>query len=175
MPPPEYPQADDREYAAPESPGAVAVEELGRLIKTHRGNQSIRQAAAEIGISFSTLSRVEAGAQPDLTTFMQLCDWLQVPPERFLRSGAQRPESTVDNVAAHLFADPRLSPDAADRIAGVVRDLYAALAVRLSEPPPLAVHLRAASTMRPGVPDRLGSLLHDMHVALEKRLADGSL
>ncbi len=110
-----------------------------------------------------------------MTTFMQLCDWLQVPPERFLRSGAQRPESTVDNVAAHLFADPQLSPDAADRIAGVVRDLYAALAVRLSEPPPLAVHLRAASTMRPGVPDRLGSLLHDMHVALEKRLADGSL
>lgn len=85
------------------------------------------------------------------------------------------PESTVDNVAAHLFADPQLTPDAADRIAAVVRDLYAALAVRLSEPPPLAVHLRAASTMRPGVPDRLGSLLHNMHVALEKRLADGSL
>jgi transcriptional regulator with XRE-family HTH domain len=32
--------------------------------------QSIRQAAAEAGVSFSTWSRVEDGAQPDLSSFL---------------------------------------------------------------------------------------------------------
>jgi transcriptional regulator with XRE-family HTH domain len=172
------PGSDVRAGAAPsaaDQPSAIAVEELGRLLKEHRGRQSIRQAAAEAGVSFSTLSRVEAGAQPDLATFLRLCAWLEVPPELFLRSGAQRPVSTVDEVASHLFADPRLSPAAAERIADVVRDLYAALAKdRDLAQLPLAVHLRATSVMRPGVPERLASLLRDMRTALEQRLSEGS-
>src|SRR5690349_16943116 len=87
-------------------PGTVAAEELGRLVKEHRGRQSVRQAAEEAGVSFSTISRVEAGAQPDLATFFRLCAWLEVPPERFFRGGAQRPTDTLDTVASHLFADP---------------------------------------------------------------------
>jgi transcriptional regulator with XRE-family HTH domain len=158
-----------------EQPGLVAAEELGKLVREHRGRQSIRQAAAEAGVSFSTLSRVEAGAQPDLATFLRLCAWLEEPPERFFRSAVQKPTDTIDAVASHLFADPRLSPDAAERISQVVRDLYAALAQETHEPEPLALHLRATTTMRPGVPERLGSLLHDMRSALEQRLADGSL
>jgi transcriptional regulator with XRE-family HTH domain len=158
-----------------QQPSVVAVEELGRLIREYRGRQSIRQAAAEAGVSFSTLSRVEAGAQPDLATFLRLCAWLEVPPERFFRNGAQRPTDTLDAVSGHLFADPKLSPDAAERIAHVVRDLYLALAQEGHDPEPLALHLRATNTMRPGVPERLGSLLHDMRSALEERLADGSL
>jgi transcriptional regulator with XRE-family HTH domain len=158
-----------------EQPSLVAVEELGRLVREHRGRQSIRQAAAEAGVSFSTLSRVEAGAQPDLATFLRLCAWLEVPPERFFRSAAQKPTDTIDAVASHLFADPRLSPDSAERIAQVVRDLYTALAQESREPEPLALHLRATTTMRPGVPERLARLLHDMRSALEQRLTDGSL
>jgi transcriptional regulator with XRE-family HTH domain len=155
-------------------PATIAVEELGQLIKTHRGNQSIRQAAEDAGISFSTLSRVEAGAQPDLATFLRLCAWLGVPPERFFRGGAHRPTSTVDQVTSHLFADPRLAPEAAERIAAVVRDLYAALARAPEGPPPLAMHLRAAPVMRPGVPDRLAELLHDLRDALEQQVGEGS-
>jgi|SRR6266536_3762224 len=156
-----------------DQPTTMAVEELGQLVKAHRGHQSIRQAAAEAGVSFSTLSRVEAGAQPDLATFLRLCAWLGVPPERFFRAGAQRPASTVDDVTSYLFADPRLSPDAAERIAAVVRDLYAALAHAVDEPAPLAMHLRAAPVMRAGVPERLAELLHDLRAALEQRPAAG--
>jgi transcriptional regulator with XRE-family HTH domain len=156
-------------------PGTVAAEELGRLVKEHRGRQSVRQAAEEAGVSFSTISRVEAGAQPDLATFFRLCAWLEVPPERFFRGGAQTPTDTLDTVASHLFADPRLSPAAAERIAQVVRDLYTALAQEAHEPEPIALHLRATATMRPGVPERLANLLHDIHSALEQRLTDGSL
>jgi transcriptional regulator with XRE-family HTH domain len=163
---------------APAVPGqltALAVEELGQLVKQHRGHQSIRQAAAEAGVSFSTLSRVEAGAQPDLSTFLRLCAWLEVPPQRFFRAGPQRPASTIDEVSSHLFADPRLSAEAAERIAAVVRDLYAALAREVQEPAPLAMHLRAAPVMRPGVPERLAGLLHDVRAALEHRLSEGTL
>jgi transcriptional regulator with XRE-family HTH domain len=156
-------------------PDTVAVEELGRLVSEHRGRQSIRQAAEEAGVSFSTISRVESGAQPDLATFLRLCAWLEVPPERFFRTGVQKPTDTLDSVASHLFADPRLSPDAAERIAQVVRDLYTALAQEAHEPEPLALHLRATATMRPGVPERLASLLQDMRSALEQRREDGSL
>src|SRR6266542_2274869 len=161
--------------AVSEQPTALAAAELGQLVKQHRGHQSIRQAAAEAGVSFSTLSRVEAGAQPDLATFLRLCAWLEVAPERFFRAGPQRPASTVDEVTSHLFADPRLSPEAAERIAGVVRDLYAALAREVDEPAPLAMHLRAAPVMRPGVPERLAGLLHDVRAALEQRLREGTL
>ncbi len=76
---------------------------------------------------------------------------------------------------SHLFSDPRLSPDAAERIVEVVRDLYSALAQDVDEPAPLALHLRAASVMRPGVPERLGALLHDMNSALNQRRAEGTL
>jgi transcriptional regulator with XRE-family HTH domain len=163
------------EASGTEPRAAVAVEGLGSLVREHRGRQSIRQAAEEAGVSFSTISRVEAGAQPDLATFLRLCAWLEVPPERFFRSGVQRPTDTVDAVTGHLFADPRLSPDAAERIAQVVRDLYGALAQEALQPEPLALHLRAATTMRPGVPERLGTLLHEMREALEQRLADESV
>jgi len=153
-----------------DQPTTIAVEELGQLVRAHRGHQSIRQAAAEAGVSFSTLSRVEAGAQPDLATFLRLCAWLGVPPERFFRSGAHRPSSTLDEVTSHLFADPRLTPEAAERISAVVRDLYAALAREAAEPPPLAMHLRAAPVMRPGAPERLAELLRDMRAALERQV-----
>lgn len=158
-----------------EQPSLMAVDQLGQLVRERRGRQSIRQAAADAEVSFSTLSRVEAGAQPDLTTFLRLCAWLGVPPERFFRPSARRRTSGVDEVVDHLFADPRLSPDAAERIASVVRDLYRALARDVPEPPSLAMHLRAASVLRPGVPERLGGLLHDIRAALEKRAEEGSL
>jgi hypothetical protein len=97
------------------------------------------------------------------------------PPELFFRANARRTPDTVDQVTSHLIADPRLSPEAAERIVSVVRDLYDALARDVQDRPPLAMHLRAATIMRPGVPERLGSLLHDVRHALEQRLREGSL
>jgi len=60
------------------------VLELGRLVRQKRADEqlSLRQAAALARVSFSTLSRVEDGAQPDLSTFTSLCAWLGVNPGR---------------------------------------------------------------------------------------------
>lgn len=162
-----------------QDPGEVErldIAELGRLLRERRGKLSLRQAAAEAGVSYSTLSRVEAGAQPDLASFTLLCAWLGVPPSRFFTPVIEREVSPLDQAITHLRTDPRLSTDAAERISSVLRDLYGALA-RESTPPRsvVACHLRAAGALRPGVPQRLAALLTDMHDQLVRLTEAGEL
>lgn len=165
------PVDDDRE------PGGRDVErldvsQLGRLVRERRGAQSLRQAAADAGVSFSTMSRVEAGAQPDLASFTRLSAWLGMPPSRFFTPVTARPEEPLEQAIAHLNADPRLTSDAAAAISSVLKEMYATLAkANPLAKPVIACHLRAASVMRPGVPERLGALLDDMHTALVERVA----
>ncbi|MFB8276984.1 helix-turn-helix domain-containing protein [Nocardia colli] len=152
------------------------VTQLGGLVRHHRGAQSLRQAAAEAGVSFSTLSRIEAGAQPDLASFTAICAWIGVPPSRFFSPVTERKETPLEEAISHLSADPRLKPEAATSIASVIRQMYEALADQVQPPQPLvACHLRAAATMRPGVPDRLGQLLVDMHNGLQKLVEAGDI
>lgn len=149
---------------------------LGSLLRQRRGSLSLRQAAAEAGVSFSTFSRVEAGAQPDLATFTQLCAWLGVPASRFFTPIVEREVSPLDLAITHLSADPRLKGDDAAKIASMMRDMYEALA-RVETParPLVACHLRAASVMRPGVPDRLAGILTDMNAELQRLVEAGEL
>jgi transcriptional regulator with XRE-family HTH domain len=153
-------------------PSDLDVSELGRLVRQKRTDEhlSLRQAAALARVSFSTLSRIEDGAQPDLSTFMTLCAWLGVDPSRFFAATSRRSQSRLDQAIEHLVTDPALTHEAADRIASVVRDLYGALAQQApaQHSAPLALHLRGASVMRPGVPERLASVLKDMREALEQ-------
>ncbi|HZD13807.1 MAG TPA: hypothetical protein VE196_01445, partial [Pseudonocardiaceae bacterium] len=141
-----------------------------------RGGQSLRQAAAEARVSFSTMSRVEAGAQPDLASFTRLCAWLGMPPSRFFTPVTARTSDPLEDVLAHLNTDPRLTVDAAAAISSVLKEMYAALAKEVPPGGPLvACHLRAASVMRPGVPQRLALLLSDMHDALDRLVEQGEL
>lgn len=152
------------------------IAELGRLLQERRGPLSIRQAAKDAEVSFSTFSRVEAGAQPDLATFTRLCAWLGQPPSRFFAPVVERELSPLEEAITHLRTDPRLTPEASSRISAVLRDLYDALA-RETQPtqPVVACHLRAASFMRPGVPTRLASVLRDMHDELARQVEAGEL
>lgn len=169
--------------AASNEPGTPAgavelldVSGLGDLVRQRRGPMSIRQTAEEIGVSFSTLSRVENGAQPDLTSFTRICAWLGVSPSRFFTSVAERQTSSIEDIVVHLHQDPRLSDRAATLIAGMLSDMYDKLATATIPTAPLvACHLRAAPTLRPGVPDRLGGILRDLQSALEQKVEDGLL
>ena len=154
----------------------LAIGELGRLLRERRGNLSIRKAAADAGVSFSTWSRVEAGAHPDLATFTRLCTWLGVSPARFFAPVVERESSPLDEAISHLRTDPRLSDEAASTISSVLRDLYEALARDVAPArSPVACHLRATSVMRPGVPHRLAELLSDMHEELVRQVEAGEL
>lgn len=39
------------------------------------------------GVSKPTLSRIERGYKPDLVTYANLCDWLGVPMNHFVKNG----------------------------------------------------------------------------------------
>lgn len=146
------------------------VDALGEMLRQRRTSAglSIRKAAEAAGVSFMTLSRVEAGAQPDLATFLHLCAWLHEPPETFFVAAAPRETETPEVILRHLLADPRLERGAASRIASVVQDMYDALARGPVYVPAVACHLRAAAVLRPGVAERLGELLQDMHAKLSE-------
>jgi ribosome-binding protein aMBF1 (putative translation factor) len=60
----------------------VDTEELGRAVKRRREELglSLRDVAAETGVSASTLSRIENGTgKPDADNIARLTNWLDVP------------------------------------------------------------------------------------------------
>ena len=162
-------------------PRGVEVEQLdlqalGAMIRERRGSVSLRQAAGEVGVSFSTLTRAENGAQPDLASYSKICAWLGVPPSRFFTTVAERDLDPLEQAITHLRQDPRLTDEAASSIAGMLKQMYSALAKEnVPQRPMVACHLRAAPVMRPGVPHRLSTMLTKMHTGLERLVATGDL
>ena len=106
--PPAVSEQDGRQVTAAERLDAV---QLGKVVRAHRGQRSMRQAAAEAGVSLSTISRVESGSLPDLASFTALCAWAGVSPSRFFTPIAERQDTPVEVAIAHLNADPRLTPE----------------------------------------------------------------
>ena len=152
--------------------GKLDLSDLGRLVLAERSRRSIslRGAALEIGIPFNTLARVEKGHVPDLPKFKRLVEWCGTDIKQFFEI-QQKTSATTDVITEHLRADRDLSHEAAERIAGIVGDLYRALA-RPQEI--VAVHLRAAKTFRPDAARSLGALLRDLNHALMEEAADGA-
>jgi transcriptional regulator with XRE-family HTH domain len=65
----------------------MKIEDVARLLSKKRGNMGVRAAAAEIGISPTTLSRVENGHVPDVGTLNKICVWLEEDPSQFTGIG----------------------------------------------------------------------------------------
>ena len=153
------------------STGRLELSDLGRLVATERNRRgiSLRDAASEIGIPFNTLARVEQGRVPDLPKFKRLVEWCGADIGQFFENQTKA-TATTDLIAEHLRSDQNLTSDAAEQIAGIVKDLYQALA-RPQEV--LAVHLRAQSTFRPDAARALAELLSDMHTALVEEIING--
>lgn len=145
---------------------SIAINDLARLLRDRRKMLGIglRTAAHETGVSFNTLARVERGHVPDIETFSRLAHWLGRSPAEFFGQASVRPESTPDMIEAHLRGDPALSSQAAERIAGIVREFYDSFA-RPAEAA-VACHLRAANAMDPEACAIFTELLRDMHNAL---------
>ena len=143
-----------------------SLEDLGRLVSQRRTELklSLREASEASGVPVATLSRIEQGRMPDLATFQRVIGWLGVPAARFFNT-TERVENTPEAIAEHLMADPALPEGAADKIAGIVRDLYQTLA---STDQRIALHLRAAKTFTPPALRLLTGLLDEMQTALAR-------
>jgi transcriptional regulator with XRE-family HTH domain len=93
----------------------------------------LREAAAQIGVSAATLSRVERGGHlPDRDNLFRFTRWLQ--PEAGGPAAPAEPHApgapTMEAVELHLRADPDLAPDDAEALARMVRLAYARLRQR---------------------------------------------
>jgi transcriptional regulator with XRE-family HTH domain len=141
----------------------LRIQELGLLIREKRQKEglSLRDAAHLAEVSFNTLSRVERGHIPDVGNLKSIVAWLGLSPERFFGPLRKSWEPTPDVIAHHLRADLSLSPEAAEKIASIVGDLYSALARK-----ELTVHLRAAATFEPEAASLFAELLGQIQSAL---------
>jgi transcriptional regulator with XRE-family HTH domain len=144
----------------------LAPGDLGRLLRERRRRDglSLREAAQDVGVSFNTLARIEKGHIPDVGTFQRIAEWVGVPPAAFFHPERRSSESTPDIVAHHLRADPALTDEAAERIAGIVSELYSTLARSTAT---TAVHLRSARALRADAAVRLADLIVQMQRRLE--------
>jgi transcriptional regulator with XRE-family HTH domain len=147
---------------------AIDIGELAATLRAQRkaAGLSLRDLAAETGVPYSTLSRVESGKIPDLNTFRSIVEWLGIPPDRFFPRTRVREESTPDAVAHFLRADSTLSDQARDQLSSVFSSMYATLAAAER---PITVHLRAHRAFEPAAGNLLAELLQQMQSVLKAR------
>jgi transcriptional regulator with XRE-family HTH domain len=95
-----------------------------RRERKQRGNLSLREVGAAIGVSCPTLSRIERGVgHPDARVVASLTAWLKIPVSRFLERQEDQPvvyypsEATPEIVRAHLEKDKNLTPETAAALA----------------------------------------------------------
>ena len=101
----------------------VTLQNLGTIIRERRGERGLREVAREIPTSPATLSRIEGGKMPDLTTFGKLCQWLKIDPAHLLgitSSGSEPSERPAVGATAHLRAEKEIDPDTARALANVI-------------------------------------------------------
>ena len=94
--------------------GRVTLGQMGALLLERRGARGVRETAKEIGVSAATLSRIENGKQPDLTTFEKICKWLDLDPAEVLGVDVSRnaPSAlTPSEATGHLRAERHISPE----------------------------------------------------------------
>ena len=93
--------------------------------------RSWREIAREIGVNHSIFTRLSNGHRPDVDTFVTLCGWLGLAPERFVAGDAdEMSEQTLEVISTYLRADRSLKPKSAQAIESVLRAAYDQLAER---------------------------------------------
>jgi transcriptional regulator with XRE-family HTH domain len=107
------------------------IEELGTLITRKRQGRGVRAAAAEAGVSHSTLSRVENGHMPDLLTFARICQWLEVDAGEFLGTPTNTPHGAPKAVV-HFRKDKTVRRDPAGALGELILAAQRAKEARLS-------------------------------------------
>lgn len=102
---------------------SLDTKKFSEMIKSKRGSTGLRSLAKEIGISASTLSRIEQGNLPDIDTYLKLCTWLEVSSEFFRNSDIDE-KNVKGGVIAHLRADKSLPPNTAEALIQMINLAY---------------------------------------------------
>lgn len=99
------------------------IQRFSEMIKSKRGSKGLRMLSSEIGISPSTLSRIEQGNLPDIDTYLKLCNWLEVSTE-FFKISDLNSIGVQQGVIAHLRADKTLSPETSEALIQMINLAY---------------------------------------------------
>jgi transcriptional regulator with XRE-family HTH domain len=102
---------------------SIDTNKFSEMIKSKRGKIGLRQLSTEIGVSPSTLSRVEQGNLPDIDTYIKLCKWLEVSPNYFTDDNLVDSNSK-NGVIAHLRADKTLPSATAEALIQMINLAY---------------------------------------------------
>jgi transcriptional regulator with XRE-family HTH domain len=145
--------------------GAVDIAELAALLRQQRqkAGLSLRELSAETGVPFATLSRVESGRLPDLTTFRSIVGWLGIPPERFFPTPRVRNETTPEVIAQVLRSDATLTNQARDQLTSTIQQMYTVLTANNQA---VRMQLRSHGLFSPEASDLLADLLRRMQEKL---------
>ena len=151
--------------------GAVDITELAALLRERRARAglSLRELSDEIGVPFATLSRVESGRLPDLTTFRNIVGWLGVPPERFFPTPRVRNETMPDAIATLLRSDSTLTEQAREQLTTTFQQMYTVLTASNQS---VRMQLRSHGLFSPEASDLLAELLRQMQEALLQERPD---
>lgn len=99
---------------------------LAKLVRANRGDRTLRDVADSVGLSASTLSRIERGERPDLWSLLRLCDWLGLDPREFFKQdliGLLHEQPDADTQLARLCADVGLDPETTAALGRIFRQL----------------------------------------------------
>ena len=102
---------------------SINIDALSKMIKSKRSDRGLREVAKEIGISVSTLSRVENKNVPDIDSYMKLCKWLEVSID-FFTTPSQNTESKRNIVVANLRADKTLPKKVSESLIEMINLVY---------------------------------------------------
>lgn len=102
---------------------SINIDALSKMIQSKRGGRGLREVAKEVGISVSTLSRVENGNLPDIDSYLKLCKWLDVSIE-FFTAGQKGTESKKQMVVANLRADKTLPKEISEALIKMINLAY---------------------------------------------------
>lgn len=100
-------------------------------IKEKRGSEGIRVTAEKVGVSPSTLSRIERGYLPDLEIFKLLCDWLEVNPGDVL--GTKIGTQKVDVPAVHFRKETTNTEETVNHLAKMILHAQTALNIQYAQ------------------------------------------
>ena len=103
---------------------SLDTQRFSEMIKSKRASKGLRVLASEIGVSASTLSRIEQGNLPDIDTYLRLCDWLEVSTDYFTHSNSSI-EDVQNEVIAHLRADKTLPSATSEALIQMINLAYA--------------------------------------------------
>ena len=90
---------------------------FGMEVARRRGRRGLRETAAEIGVSPSTLSRIERGMAPDLQSLTKVCAGLRLDPDPYLVDDRRmrRPVASV-----HFAGHDAMRRDTASALADLI-------------------------------------------------------